>query len=127
MANKIKLGARPESFKRTVTFPLVEGGEGAIEVSYKYRTKTEFGEFIDRLFADAKEERPADGEFKMADLMAKARDKNAAYLLDVMDGWNLEEPLNRETAEQLCDEIPAAATEIMEVYRQAIVEGRVKN
>lgn len=127
MANKIKLGARPESFKRTVTFPLVEGGEGAIEVSYKYRTKTKFGEFIDRLFADAKEERPADGEFKMADLMAKARDKNAAYLLDVMDGWNLEEPLNRETAEQLCDEIPAAATEIMEVYRQAIVEGRVKN
>lgn len=127
MANKIKLGNRPKNFKRVVTFPLVEGGEGAIEVTYKYRTRTEFGQFIDGIFAAAKEEQPQDGEFKMSDLMGKTRDKNAAYLLDVIEGWNLDEPLNRETAEQLCDELPAAAAEIMEVYRSAIVDGRVKN
>lgn len=127
MANKIKLGNRPKNFKRVVTFPLIEGGEGAIEVTYKYRTRQEFGQFIDGIFAAAKEEQPQDGEFKMSDLMGKTRDKNAAYLLDVIEGWNLDEPLNRETAEQLCDELPAAATEIMEVYRSAIVDGRVKN
>ena len=127
MANKIKLGNRPKNFKRVVTFPLVEGGEGAIEVTYKYRTRTEFGQFIDGIFNAAKEEQPADGEFNMADLMGKTRDKNAAYLLDVIEGWNLDEPLNRETAEQLCDELPAAAAEIMELYRSAIVDGRVKN
>lgn len=127
MANKIKLGNRPKSFKRTVTFPLIEGGEGAIEVTYRYRTKTEFGKFLDGIFAEAKQQQPADGEFAMSELMAKTRDKNAAYLLDVVEDWNLDEKLNRETAEQLCDELPAAAAEIMEVYRTAIVEGRVKN
>lgn len=126
MANKIKLGNRPKSFKQIVTFPLLEGGEGAIEVSFKYRTRTEFGAFIDGIFEAAKQEQVS-GEFRMSDLMEKTRDKNAAYLLDVIDGWNLDEPLSRETAEQLCDEIPAAAAEIMEAYRTAIVEGRAKN
>lgn len=127
MANKIKLGARPKNFKRTVSFPMIEGGEGKIEVTFIYRTRTEFGAFIDELFAAAKEEPPADGNFSMSALMAKTRDKNAAYLLEVVEGWNLDEPLNRETAEQLCDELPAAGDAIMETYRKAIVEGRLGN
>lgn len=124
---KIKLGNRPANFKRTVTFPLLDGSEGAIEVVYKYRTRSEFGKFIDSLFNEAKEDKPADEKFSMAELMNKTRDKNAAYLLDVIEGWNLDEPLTRETAEQLCDELPAAAAEIMEVYRKATVEGRLGN
>ena len=121
----IKLGARPKSFKRVVTFPLVEGGEGAIEVSFKYRTRTEFGKFIDSIVSDAQAQ--GDQQFSMADLMERTRDKNAAYLMDVIDGWNLDEPLTRATVEQLCDELPGAATEIMEQYRKATVEGRLGN
>lgn len=121
----IKLGARPKSFKRVVTFPLVEGGEGAIEVSFRYRTRTEFGKFIDSIVADAQAQ--GDQQFSMADLMERTRDKNAAYLMDVIDGWNLDEPLTRATVEQLCDELPGAATEIMEQYRKATVEGRLGN
>lgn len=121
----IKLGARPKSFKRIVTFPLIEGGEGAIEVSFRYRTRTEFGKFIDSIVADAQAQ--GDQQFSMADLMERTRDKNAAYLMDVIDGWNLDEPLTRATVEQLCDELPGAATEIMEQYRKATVEGRLGN
>lgn len=121
----IRLGARPKSFKRVVTFPLVEGGEGAIEVSFRYRTRTEFGKFIDSIVADAQAQ--GDQQFSMADLMERTRDKNAAYLMDVIDGWNLDEPLTRATVEQLCDELPGAATEIMEQYRKATVEGRLGN
>ena len=121
----IKLGARPKSFKRVVTFPLVEGGEGAIEVSFKYRTRTEFGKFIDSIVSDAQAQ--GDQRFSMADLMERTRDKNAAYLMDVIDGWNLDEPLTRATVEQLCDELPGAATEIMAAYRKATVEGRLGN
>lgn len=121
----IKLGARPKSFKRVVTFPLVEGGEGAIEVSFKYRTRTEFGKFIDSIVSDAQAQ--GDQQFSMADLMERTRDKNAAYLMDVIDGWNLDEPLTRATVEQLCDELPGAATEIMDAYRKATVEGRLGN
>lgn len=127
MANKIKLGNRPANFKRVVVFPLIDGDEGAIEVTYKYRTRTEFGKFIDGIFKEAKEDKPENSEFSMAELMGKTRDKNAAYLLEVIEDWNLDEKLNRETAEQLCDELPAAATEIMEQYRIAVIEGRVKN
>lgn len=122
----IKLGNRPKSFKRVVTFPLIEGGEGAIEVSFKYRTRTEFGRFIDSIVADA-QAGPGDQQFSMADLMERTRDKNAAYLMDVIDGWNLDEPLTRATVEQLCDELPGAAAEIMEQYRKATVEGRLGN
>lgn len=121
----IKLGARPKSFKRVVTFPLVEGGEGAVEVSFKYRTRTEFGKFIDSIVSDAQAQ--GDQQFSMADLMERTRDKNAAYLMDVIDGWNLDEPLTRATVEQLCDELPGAATEIMDAYRKATVEGRLGN
>lgn len=121
----IKLGARPKSFKRVVTFPLVEGGEGAIEVSFRYRTRTEFGKLIDSIVADAQAQ--GDQQFSMADLMERTRDKNAAYLMDVIDGWNLDEPLTRATVEQLCDELPGAATEIMEQYRKATVDGRLGN
>lgn len=124
---KITLGKRPANFKRTVKFQMLDGSEGAIECAFKYRTRTEFGQFIDGLFNAANEAKPADEKFSMADLMEKTKDKNAAYLLDVIDGWNLDEPLTRETAEQLCDELPAAATEIMETYRRAIVEGRLGN
>lgn len=124
---KIKLGARPTNFKRTVSFPLLDGSEGAIEVTYKYRTRTEFGKFIDGMFDKAGQDKPIGDDFSMADLMGKTRDKNAAYLVEVIDDWNLDEKLTRETAEQLCDELPAAATAIMEQYRIAIVEGRLGN
>lgn len=127
MANKIKLGARPANFKRTVTFPLLDGTEGVIEVTYKYRTRSQFGKFIDAIFSEAKEEKPSDEKFSMADLMDKTRDKNAAYLLEVIEDWNLDEKLTRDTAEQFCDELPAAAAEIMDQYRSAILDGRVKN
>lgn len=130
MANKIKLGSRPGSFKRTVTFPMLDGEEGSIEVTFKYRTRLEFGKFIDGVFADAK--LPAtptisDPPPSMAKAMEQARDKNATYLLQVVEAWDLDEPLNHNTALQLCDEVPAAAGAIMEAYKLAILEGRVKN
>lgn len=127
MAHKIKLGTRPESFKRTITFPLIEGGEGSIELEYKYMTRSEFGAFIDEIFAQAKEEVPEDGQFSMEALMEKTKDKNAAYILKIAKGWNLDVPFNRESVEQLCDELPAAATAAMETFRSAIVDGRLGN
>lgn len=37
---KIKLGARPKNFTRTVSFPMLDGSTGKIEVTYKYRTRS---------------------------------------------------------------------------------------
>lgn len=125
---KIKLGNRPKSFKRTVTFDMLEGGKGSIECVFKYRTRKEFGEFIDGILNAAGVQPPAtDAQFSMTDLMERTSGTNAEYLLAVLDGWNLDEDLNKPNAQQLADELPGAANAIMETYRSALVEGRLGN
>lgn len=129
---KIKLGARPKNFKRTIKVPLPEGGEGAIEVSYVYRTRTQFGEFVDGLIASAGVKAPAsqadeDVRFSLQEAMERTRDTNADYIMQIVDGWNLDEDFSRANVAQLCDELPGAALAIMEQYRQATTEGRLGN
>lgn len=129
---KITLGNRPKSFKRIIKVPMLEGGEGMMEVSYIYRTRTEFGTFIDALLDSAKVELQsiADGpdvRGSLAEALARTRDTNADYLLKVCDGWNLDEPFGRPALVQLCDELPGAAVAIIDGYRAAITEGRLGN
>ena len=124
---KIVLGRKPKSFKRVVSFPMLDGEDGSIECTFKYRTRREFGDFFDTLFAETDEKPSADGKFSMADLMGKTSAKNAEYLLKVLDGWNLDEEISKATLEQLSDEVPSAVTAIMEAYRLSILEGRLGN
>jgi hypothetical protein len=129
MASKIKLGNRPKSFKRVVTFDMLEGGQGSIECIYKYRTRSEFGVFIDALMeaAGAKDQQPEGEKFSMRELMERTAGANAEYILDVLESWNLDEDLSKPNVQQLADELPAAAAAIMETYRTACVEGRLGN
>jgi hypothetical protein len=128
---KVKLGMRPKNFKRTVKFPMVDGTEGVIEVVFKYRTRTEFGKFIDDMMNAANEQ--ADGQtaedqrVSLGRALEKTKEANADYILQIAEGWNLEESFDRDNLAQLCDEIPGAAMAIMDVYRAAIVEGRMGN
>lgn len=125
---KIKLGNTPKNFKKTVTFPLLDGGKGSIEITYKYRTRKEFGLFIDKLMEAAGEvKRPDDEKFSMAELMEKTAGSNADYVLQVVDAWNLDEDLNNVNVQQLSDELPAAVNAVMETYRIAITEGKLGN
>jgi hypothetical protein len=123
---KIKLGQRPKSFKRIVSFPLVDDTTGQIEMVFKYKTRSEFGEFIDNILNDAGQAK-SNGEFSMKDLMEKTADSNADYILKIAEGWNLDEEFTRANLQQLSDEIPAATAAIMETYRLAISEGRSGN
>jgi hypothetical protein len=126
--SKIKLGNRPKSFTKTVKFDMLEGGKASIECTFKYRTRTEFGEFIDSLVKESGVQVEAeDGKFSMTDLMEKTAGSNAQYLLKVLDAWNLDEDLTLANAQQLADELPAAAAAIMETYRLAVTEGRLGN
>lgn len=126
---KIRLGQRPKTFKHTVKFPMLDGSEGSILCEFRYRTRKEFGEFIDGIMEAAGVKPQADGEekFSMAALMEKTAGANADYILQVLFGWDLPEELSRANVEQLCDEIPAAAAAVMEQYRIAITEGRLGN
>jgi hypothetical protein len=126
----IKLGARPKNFTQTISVPMHEGEEGTVKISYRYRTRTEYGEFIDALVKDAGVAPAAEGEDVagvMTRAMARARDKNAHYILQIADGWNLDSEFGLAAITQLCDELPGAALAIMNAYTAAITEGRLGN
>ena len=126
---KIKLGSRPKSFKRIVKVPMLDGSEGSIEVVYKYRTRSEFGVLIDaiREASGLKSKPDDDAKFSLADLMEKTKESNADYIFKVAEGWNLDEEFTLANVAQLCDELPGAASAIMETYRIAVTEGRLGN
>jgi len=128
---KIVLGKRPKNFKKIIKIPMLEGGEGTVEVSYIYRTRTEFGAFVDELFADAgvKPASQADDDvkFSLAEALARTRDTNADYILKIVDGWNLDIDFSREAVVQMCDELPGAALAMIDSYRLAVTEGRLGN
>jgi len=128
---KITLGKRPKNFKRTVTANLLEGGEGKVEMSFIYRTRTEFGAFVDVLF-DAAGEQPTgktddEVKFSLARALEKTRDSNADYIMKIADGWNLDVEFSRAAVVQMCDELPGIALEIINTYRMAVTEGRLGN
>lgn len=131
---KIVLGSRPKNFKKTVVFPMLDGSEGSIEVLYKYRTKREFGAFIDAAkeaanlrIADKTGEESDKKEMSWEEVHGLGIEANADNLIGVVEGWNLDAEPNRESFEQLADELPAAANAILETYRKAVVEGRLGN
>lgn len=128
---KIKLGNRPKNFTKTVKAPMLEGGEGSVGIQYIYRTRTEFGAFIDDLMASAgvklNSHDEDDIQANLAHAMTLARDKNADYIMKVADGWDLDIDFTRANVVQMCDELPGIAIAIMETYRMACTEGRLGN
>jgi hypothetical protein len=138
---KIILGKRPKSFKRTITFPMPGEEQGTIEVMFKYRTRSEVAALADELQAKLKVEGEAEvarikvaiekketmPEHTQSELVARQNAINVEYLLNVVDGWNLDVPFDKEAAEQLADELPSAVAAIVNDYRAALHDGRLGN
>jgi hypothetical protein len=119
---KIKLGARPESVKYAVKFKLLDGQEAQIQCVYKYRTRTEFAEYVKSMTG-----KKDDGEFDYAAFIKGNVQQAADYLKGVLLGWDLDADLSEESLFQLADELPQACAAIMEAYRAAMLEGRLGN
>lgn len=145
---KVILGKRPPFIKSVITGALPGGDVGRIEARYVYRTRTEYGEMIDKRLADARAEAeaeearyqaavraaqeagaepPARAAITVAEMERRTCDANAAYLLDNLLGWDLDRELSMESLQQLCDEAPAMAQALVDGYRAAIIEGRLGN
>ena len=127
MATKIKLGTTPKTFKSIpVKFTMPDGTSGAIPAVFNYRTRTGFGEYLNAMYATSDAIRPADGEaLDFVELFAKGGEKTVTQLLDAINSWEFEYPLNKETLMQLNDEIPAAVAAFAEAFRAACVEGKL--
>lgn len=128
---KIVLGKRPDAFKKKITVALPEGGMGELTISYIYRTRTEFGAFVDEVFKDAgvKPAGKSDEEVRisLAEALAKTIEMNAEYIMKIANGWDLEAEFSADSVKQLCDELPGVAMALIDTYRQAISEGRLGN
>lgn len=128
---KIVLGSRPESFKKKILVQLPEGETGEITVTYKYRTRKEFGAFVDEVVKSAGVTLagPSDDEvkFSLAQALAKTTGDNADYVMQIVLGWDLAAAFSRESVAQLCDELPGVSMAIIDTYRQACIDGRLGN
>ncbi len=126
---KIVLGKRPKNFKCNIIVDLPEGGKGSMELSYIYRTRSEFGAFVDELLESAgvKQSGDDDLKFSLQQALEKTRDTNADYIMKIADGWNLDSEFNRDNVAQLCDELPGMALEAINKYRVVTTEGRLGN
>ena len=138
---KVKLGARPKNFKRELKFTMIDGSIGSMEVTYTYRTRKEIGAFADETQAKIKAALDVEieavkkageagddlPEFKQSDSIARQDEFNVDYVMESVEGWNLDIPFDREAVEQLAEELPAAITAIIGTYRDAILEGRLGN
>ncbi|AVS91395.1 hypothetical protein C8246_05795 [Paracidovorax avenae] len=135
---KIVLGKRPETFKRTVSIPMLDGTKGTIECTFRYRTRKEFGALVDGIRAEAEkvgaqaaaataEEGAAEKAWSLHDHFDKLVGTNAEYMLQILVGWNLDVELSAESLQQLSDELPAASEAIVDAYRVAITEGKLGN
>ena len=123
---KVILGRRPERLPAVVTVVLPDGTAGDIPVVFKYRARKEFGELVDRVFSDLGVSN--DGATTLhAALENAVVAKNAEYLGEILLDWGLDKPFGPESLEQLADELPGAATAIMQKYREIIQEGRLGN
>jgi hypothetical protein len=128
---KIKLGSRPKSFARIVKFTDVDGTELTAPVTYKYRTRKEYGAFHDSLpeYPQIEAETDADGKtvYRAETAIEKRSEWNANQIMQILEGWGLDEEFNHANVRQLCDEMPACAEAIIREYQGACVEGRLGN
>jgi len=142
MSTKIKLGNRPKNIKAVVSFKSIEGEDCKIEVSYIYRTRKEFGRFIDevveqnqRRAEETDKQRTKEAEeagrtlpaFSSATYQESIAESNAHLIMGAVDGWNLDVEFNLDNVRQLVDEFPAGAQAIIDGYRAAMTEGRLGN
>lgn len=126
--SKTILGATPKHFApTTVKFTKPDGEEAEVIVTYKYRTRTAFGQFLDAAYKDAGMAKPSADRVDLKELFEKSRDKSADQLLDCIVSWDLDDKLTRENLQVLADELPAAAIALIAGYSACCTEGRVKN
>ena len=128
MANIIKLGNRPKNFKEIeVAVTLPDGTEGVIPITYKYKTKAEFGAWQDAIVASAAPQ--PDGEApSWESIYRQAGERSADMLLDIVHAWGLDVPLSRESIIELEADCGAAVIPaLFKAFGAACREGRLKN
>ncbi|GGH62139.1 hypothetical protein GCM10010975_26530 [Comamonas phosphati] len=127
IARQIVLGKRPDGIVHTLKLPMPDGTVGLLPVTYRYRDRVEFGEFLDGIFAT---EAPAfDGTAANASSQQQRGvvQLNGQYIHGCLQDWGLDVPFTLQACIQLAREMPSAVQAVMDTYRQLCIEGRLGN
>lgn len=126
---KLVLGKTPSNFKPiNVKFVGPDGEDDSIKVTFKYKTRTQFAAFLNKLFESNKAETKTDAtEIDFVELYKKSGDKTVEQLTEIIAEWDFAEPATAESLRQLHDQAPAAAAAITSAYASACNEGRLGN
>jgi hypothetical protein len=132
MAAKAKFSftEAPKFFNKAVQIVMLDGTTAPIDFKFIYRTRSQFAELIDANVAAAKKQQAdveQSPERSIAKWYADADAHGVAHVLKIVDGWDLDQPLDAAGLEQLEDEYPGSLAEIANVYRQSVAEARTKN
>lgn len=122
---KFSLASAPKTFKRKVTITLLDDSTADIELTFKYKTRTEYAKLLDEVM---KQDKVDDNKTESAvDIFKRLGAGTVEFLMKIVEGWDLDDEFNKSNVSELIDKFPAAANEITEAYRIAILEGRTKN
>ena len=122
---KFSLASAPKTFKRKVTITLLDESTADIELTFKYKTRTEYAKLLDEVM---KQDKADDSKTESAvDIFKRLGAGTVEFLMKIVEGWDLDDEFNKSNVSELIDKFPAAANEITEAYRIAILEGRTKN
>ncbi|OZI31732.1 hypothetical protein CAL29_28070 [Bordetella genomosp. 10] len=107
MAAKIKFTLNPQpTFKHKVKLPIPGADFAEVEFTFRHRSKSEFKEFMEQ---------------------AKDQEDDAALVMDMACGWELQESFDRENVEKLVENFVGAARAIFTAYVDELIKARVGN
>ena len=101
---KLKLVANP-TFRAKVGIPVAGGVEVPVEFVFKHRTKTALDEWI--------KSRTDKGDIDS--------------FMEMVEGWDLEDPFNRENVETLLENYIGTALATYRVYVDQLIQSKLKN
>ena len=128
MANKVKLGNTPKTFKPIkIKVELPDGTEGEIPLTFRYRTQDQYWEYRDAFFKAVGVEKPQGNDLTLPQIAKESRRRAAEHLLDAIESWDLDQALTADSLCQLFNEIQASSSAIIDAYQSACIQGRLGN
>lgn len=146
----IKLGKNPRTFTRDIPLINLDGKTDILKITYIYRSREEFAVLLDeRAAAERRQNAEYDKAAKEQAAAAQAAEANgetsepepvsaavafrkaaaeaAARVLEVAQGWDVEDEFTVENLIRLDADFPGALGDIHDTYQTAVLEVRRKN
>ena len=125
---KLIIGKTPVNFKPfNVKFTLPDGEEDQILVTFRYKTRSQFAVFLNELYNETGEDKPADDKIDFEKLFAKGGEKTVAQLTKIIADWDFAEKPTADTLRQLHDQAPACAAALTASFAKACTDGLLGN